>query len=855
VPPLRRPGRQVAWRQPPLESPARRAAQVQQAQGVQGAQADVEGQGGTAAAVSSKPRSWQAVPLEGMRSHTQLSRVQGTLCQGKRLWQECVVDGGPSQSSIHGGQRFAALSSDTLAFLSNLPKKQKLNKYDTQAIDVDRVTKTLGQKVCSCKRDCGSQFSVQELVEARSIFHQLREEDRQYLLHTMYRPKGLGSFSSGSTEHLATSDMDTKWLATRAQWSFCGHQVCVQAFCKLLPVGAHKLYKGVKMALDMRRSMPGCAKQVRPCPQRQVSDNFFIDLYRSAAEPLPTDFTLSGVDQLMAEPVGQPDSDDDNRVHGSGFQVEAPGSGFHVPDPDDAMDWDPDRPLHQIIADCAGHDLLGVPIRMIPHGKLTDLYWQFLAYCACIELKPSSIPSWSTFRRVWVDKWQAVLKFRPQSSHAGCQTCFELHQKIYGTWAKPAEKFSFAAAWRQHLQDQYHDRMIYWSLRFASRQAASDVLVLIIDSMDKAKLAWPRYTFDKKPHELDAVKIPRPRSVLTAAMAHGWCTSLFLADDALSHGASAFCEVLAQTLDHVYQKAKVQGVGLPSHLVIQSDNTVAQAKNSEVAQFLAHLVAARKFSTCTLNFLMVGHTHEDVDQLFGLVCATVVHRQKWETVDDLAQHLKVAVGPHICNKGEDVRVIRLEAVRDFKSWLAPQGVKVSGSFRNRDGIETPHSFIYKRRGNLNKAELDLVQDNIPRAVRYAGYDSASACPGDVYCMVKTYMRDLHYQQAPVLVLPADRGSRVQGPSPTTFHTVELGHERRKALETLAALYEREMYGYYNAALKIRAMLQPDPPTLPRLTWLEESPSAPEDFPSTQNKYFPHLPESSWHMLVQFHRHG
>ena len=46
-----------------------------------------------------------------------------------------------------------------------------------------------------------------------------------------------------------------------------------------------------------------------------------------------------------------------------------------------------------------------------------------------------------------------------------------------------------AAGLKVHYQNQYLDRCIYWSLRFASR-ANCDVLTIIIDSMDKAKFAW-----------------------------------------------------------------------------------------------------------------------------------------------------------------------------------------------------------------------------------------------------------------------------------------------------------------------------------------------------------------------------
>ena len=106
----------------------------------------------------------------------------------------------------------------------------------------------------------------------------------------------------------------------------------------------------------------------------------------------------------------------------------------------------------------------------------------------------------------------------------------------------------------------------------------------------------------------------RPRTVLTATIAHGWCTSVFVADSRVNHGACAFIEILCQTLDHVLQVATSRGRRFPSRLVIQSDNTVAQAKNAVVMLCLAYLVALGYFVSVDIMFLMVGHTHEDVDQ-------------------------------------------------------------------------------------------------------------------------------------------------------------------------------------------------------------------------------------------------
>lgn len=60
--------------------------------------------------------------------------------------------------------------------------------------------------------------------------------------------------------------------------------------------------------------------------------------------------------------------------------------------------------------------------------------------------------------------------------------------------------------------------------------------------MDKSKFAWPRWEFDRVPKRLEGIN--RPRMVLTGALAHGYCATLHFADELVSHGSDAFCEVL-----------------------------------------------------------------------------------------------------------------------------------------------------------------------------------------------------------------------------------------------------------------------------------------------------------------------
>ena len=79
----------------------------------------------------------------------------------------------------------------------------------------------------------------------------------------------------------------------------------------------------------------------------------------------------------------------------------------------------------------------------------------------------------------------------------------------------------------------------------------------------------------------------RPRAVVTATIAHGWCTSVFMADSRVNHGASAFIDIRCQTQGHVLQVAKSRSRRLPSRIAILSDITVAQANTAAVMMFLA----------------------------------------------------------------------------------------------------------------------------------------------------------------------------------------------------------------------------------------------------------------------------
>ena len=723
----------------------------------------------------------------------------------------------------------ASLSATTLSFLSHLPTKKVLNAYDRNGMDPARIRHVL-QGCCKCSPDCGEKFTFQDIHNLCCVYHKMLEGDRQYMLHTMY--------TNGAASE---SGPQVSGPRSRHDWYILGHQVCVHAFCTLLGISTRKLYKDIRLVIDGRRSLDDAGPlHPRNTPQLDLCHHFFRQLYISAAEVLPVSLPSVG---------GGPEDSDDEQ--------------------DELDGWSPDRPLLDVIGDSVGDlDPARLTVRQLPLFSMSDLYWQFQAWFEAyhgdgleVEDDPADdaeedgishpagvklkMPSRKTFSRGWYSGWSKVLRLKFPSDHSCCQTCFELREKIYRTWAPLAEKLQWARLWRDHLRNQYMDRVLYWNLRFVSREFDSTVLVIIIDSMDRKKAVWPKYDFTRKPHEIEALK-PRPRMTVTGGVAHGWCTGIFIAQETMSHGSNAYVEVLCQLLDKVAELCKVQGRRFPVHLVLQADNTVAQTKNQYAAAFCSQMVGMQKFSTVTLNFLMVGHTHEDIDQLFALICQYVIRRYRWQTPEEFQRLVQESLARKVAEKNEVLVVRGLRCIREYSHWLEPQKISLYGCWGNRDGLEAPHSFVFKKRSDLSADELAQVQGR-----RVRGFPEHLE---DVFCCVKAYMRDKRLQQPPVLILPQSRRDRVQG-RPNRLEPINMTDDRATQLRTIATVLEREHYGYYRAARSLRelAASRVAPAPLPAPGWLEEAPVEQPPVVNVANEYFGHLPDVSWHMRARFHR--
>ena len=108
-------------------------------------------------------------------------------------------------------------------------------------------------------------------------------------------------------------------------------------------------------------------------------------------------------------------------------------------------------------------------------------------------------------------------------------------------------------------------------------------------------------------------------------------------------------------------KTVLQATPLPPILNVQMDNATRDNKNRYVYAFWSLLVAKRIYREVYVNFMIVGHTHDDIDALFGR-WSMLLKKENFPTIPALMKSFmdveSIPTIPHL-----------IEEVPDFKSFI------------------------------------------------------------------------------------------------------------------------------------------------------------------------------------------
>ncbi len=107
---------------------------------------------------------------------------------------------------------------------------------------------------------------------------------------------------------------------------------------------------------------------------------------------------------------------------------------------------------------------------------------------------------------------------------------------------------------------------------------------------------------------------------------------------------------------------KIVGVKpLPRKLLLHMDNYVKDNKNRHLLAFLSLLIACEVFEEVQSRFLIVGHTHEDIDGSFGYLSKNLRKQNNYVMVDLLKAFMFSRDPPFILQL--------IQEILDFKSWV------------------------------------------------------------------------------------------------------------------------------------------------------------------------------------------
>ena len=316
---------------------------------------------------------------------------------------------------------------------------------------------------------------------------------------------------------------------------------------------------------------------------------------------------------------------------------------------------------------------------------------EHLADCGLLPLKASNL---SKIRRLSYPEYYAK---KPGDNFARCSTCDDFQSQKKLTQPGTQASLLWSRKMQVHIDSAFAHRDLYYLNRYRSKLSPHEVVTIMHDKMDHSKTASP--VLSHKVKHLDGLmKLP---VAVTGILAHGHVDQHYAhyGLDLYSHDANytvgSFAKVLRdleappkssshelfpESNSHPLYSALLRGAEmcmdplgpppdtpipakpLPPILNVQMDNAVSDNKNRYVFCFWSLLVAKCIFREVYVNFMLVGHTHDDIDALFGR-WSMALRKESFPTVSLLMKSFMkneaVPTIPHL-----------IQEVLDFKKFIA-----------------------------------------------------------------------------------------------------------------------------------------------------------------------------------------
>ena len=192
------------------------------------------------------------------------------------------------------------------------------------------------------------------------------------------------------------------------------------------------------------------------------------------------------------------------------------------------------------------------------------------------------------------------------------------------------------AARDRHIELVRFERKGYMERQNRAQNDPKNYCSIVIDGADQAAFGLPHFVYDTKDTVGHKLKVK-----LVGLKEHGHIPKicLYLMTEEFATGTNHVVETI-----HRWLNEKSKHGPLPPTLYIQLDNSGRENKNRYQIAYLECLVAWGVFKNIEVSFLPVGHTHEDIDQVFSRT-SEHLRRNNARTMSEMAACLRNSYTP------------------------------------------------------------------------------------------------------------------------------------------------------------------------------------------------------------------
>ena len=615
------------------------------------------------------------------------------------------------------------------------------------------------KKMCTCKRDCLGRMGHAELEKRRTIIQKLPAKEKQeYIFNKVY-------------VQMLDADKNIVSKGTKLRWTVDGQQVCLAFWQHCHATGPNTVQEIRELVHAGHIKMPDAPlKQTMPGKEWLAADFWFHDLYKAAAQEQAE--TINDADDLVknvsVSPGENPDEFDlvemDNHPLWS--------LGVLVPDP-----HAPEKTLRYVRK------------KHINHCSFEDIYQTH-----CAEMGATAV-SRSTLRRCWQERWMKFIKVKNIGQGKRCRKCAILAMRRKNT-TDPVEQAKIAEELKLHHDENRADRNTSGRQNLLAERDAEkwnttdghDLYGKIsLDGMDEAKWTCPQ----KLPSSADLEVFWKPNLHVVCSIVHGIVECYYIMPPDLPKDSNMESTIIARSLD-VALELLPPGTMLPESFGVNADNTAREAKNQFACLTNAWMVSSNKFGAMEQGHPKTGHSHNEVDQRFSSANAKLkgapTLEDPWAVKEWCQRNLQPV-------RGRKLHVEVLSSLMDFRKWLTPLDVKITGLAAVQDQLDTCHSWRFIQRrllGAISGMDESIVDNQHP------DWQNVEPHPLDCILLLKESMSSMQLAQRPLLILPHVVAMKV---APGTLEPVPracLGDTTIKEFRKCAKVVGSEPWHFYRA---------------------------------------------------------